>query len=57
MSRKYLPLKIRAFLDFILESISKVPSPKVARRVDSQETYRRLPPLDDAAFKRFTPST
>jgi len=35
VSRKYLPLKIRAFIDFILESIPKAPSPKVARRVDS----------------------
>jgi DNA-binding transcriptional LysR family regulator len=37
VSRKYLPLKIRAFVDFILESISKVPTPKVARRVDSSQ--------------------
>lgn len=37
VSRKYLPLKIRAFVDFILESISKVPSSKVARRVDSSQ--------------------
>jgi DNA-binding transcriptional LysR family regulator len=37
VSRKYLPLKIRAFIDFILESISKVPPPKVARRVDSSQ--------------------
>ena len=29
VSRKYLPLKIRVFIDFILESISKVPPPKV----------------------------
>jgi DNA-binding transcriptional LysR family regulator len=36
VSRKYLPLKIRAFVDFILETISKVPPPKVARRVGSQ---------------------
>ncbi len=28
VSRKYLPLKIRAFIDFILESISQVPPPK-----------------------------
>jgi DNA-binding transcriptional LysR family regulator len=35
VSRKYLPLKIRAFIDFMLESISKVAPPKVARRVDS----------------------
>ena len=34
VSRKYLPLKIRAFVDSILESISKVPPPKAARRVD-----------------------
>jgi DNA-binding transcriptional LysR family regulator len=32
VSRRYLPLKIRAFIDFILESISKVPPPKVIRR-------------------------
>ena len=32
VSRKYLPLKIRAFIDFILESISQIPLPKVARR-------------------------
>jgi len=37
VSRKYLPLKIRAFVDFILESISKVPPLKVARRVDSSQ--------------------
>jgi len=37
VSRKYLPLKIRAFIDFILESISKVPLPKVARSVDSSQ--------------------
>jgi DNA-binding transcriptional LysR family regulator len=37
LSRKYLPLKIRAFVDFILESISKVPPAKVARRVDSSQ--------------------
>ena len=37
LSRKYLPLKIRAFVDFILETISKVPLPKVARRVDSSQ--------------------
>ena len=27
-SRKYLPLKIRAFIDFVFESISRVPVPK-----------------------------
>jgi DNA-binding transcriptional LysR family regulator len=32
VSRKYLPLKIRAFVDFLLEAIPKVPSPKVVRR-------------------------
>jgi DNA-binding transcriptional LysR family regulator len=38
VSRKYLPLKIRAFIDFILESISQIPLRKVAGRVDcSQE--------------------
>jgi len=37
VSRKYLSPKIRAFVDFILESISKVPSPKVARRGDSSQ--------------------
>ena len=37
LSRKYLPLKSRAFVDFILETISKGPSPKVARRVDSSQ--------------------
>jgi DNA-binding transcriptional LysR family regulator len=26
LSRKYLPLKIRAFVDFILETISEVPA-------------------------------
>jgi hypothetical protein len=29
------PIEIRAFIDFILESISQVPPPKAARRVDS----------------------
>jgi DNA-binding transcriptional LysR family regulator len=37
VSRRYLPLKIRAFVDFILESISKVQPPKVARRPDSSQ--------------------
>jgi hypothetical protein len=37
VSRKYLSLKIRAFVDFVLETISKVPPLKVARRVDSQQ--------------------
>jgi len=37
LSRKYLPLKIRAFVDFILETISKVPSSKVARRIESSQ--------------------
>jgi DNA-binding transcriptional LysR family regulator len=37
VSRKYLPIKIRAFIDFILESISNVPPPKVARRVGSSQ--------------------
>jgi DNA-binding transcriptional LysR family regulator len=37
VSRKYLPLKIRAFVDFILEAISKIPPGKVARRVDSSQ--------------------
>ena len=37
VSRKYLPLKIRAFVDFILETISKVPPPELARRVDSSQ--------------------
>jgi len=37
VSRKYLPLKIRAFIDFMLESISKVAPPKVARRIDSSQ--------------------
>jgi DNA-binding transcriptional LysR family regulator len=37
VSRKYLPLKIRAFVDFVLETISKVPPLKVARRVDSPQ--------------------
>ena len=32
VSRKYLPLKIRAFVDFSLEVIPKVPPPKLARR-------------------------
>ena len=32
VSREYLPLKIRAFVDFFVESNSKVPPPKVARR-------------------------
>jgi DNA-binding transcriptional LysR family regulator len=32
VSRKYLPLKIRAFVDFLLEAISKVPLPKVTLR-------------------------
>jgi len=35
VSRKYLPLKIRAFIDFILESISQLPPHKGARRADS----------------------
>ena len=30
VSRKYLPLKIRAFVDFLLEAISKIPPSKVA---------------------------
>jgi DNA-binding transcriptional LysR family regulator len=37
LSRKYLPLKIRAFVDFILETISKVPPSQIARRVDSSQ--------------------
>jgi DNA-binding transcriptional LysR family regulator len=37
VSRKYLPLKIRAFIDFILESISKVPPPKIVRRIGSSQ--------------------
>jgi DNA-binding transcriptional LysR family regulator len=37
VSRKYLPLKIRAFVDFLVEAISKVPLPKVARGVDSSQ--------------------
>jgi DNA-binding transcriptional LysR family regulator len=37
VSRKYLPLKIRAFIDFMLESISKAAAPEVARRVDSSQ--------------------
>ena len=37
VSRKYLPLKIRAFIDFIIETISKVPPPKVGRSVDSSQ--------------------
>jgi DNA-binding transcriptional LysR family regulator len=32
VSRKYLPLKIRAFVDFLVEAISKVPPPKVTLR-------------------------
>jgi DNA-binding transcriptional LysR family regulator len=32
VSRKYLPLKIRAFVDFFVEAISKVPLPKVTLR-------------------------
>ena len=35
VSRKYLPLKIRAFVDFLLEAIPKVPPAKLAQRVDS----------------------
>jgi DNA-binding transcriptional LysR family regulator len=31
VSRKYLPLKIRAFVDFLLEAIPKAPPPKLAR--------------------------
>jgi DNA-binding transcriptional LysR family regulator len=31
-SRKYLPLKIRAFVDFFLEAISKIPPQKLAPR-------------------------
>jgi len=37
VSRKSLPLKIRAFVDFLLQAIPKVPPPKVARRVDSSQ--------------------
>jgi DNA-binding transcriptional LysR family regulator len=37
VSRKYLSPKIRVFVDFILESISKLPQPKVARHVDSSQ--------------------
>jgi DNA-binding transcriptional LysR family regulator len=37
VSRKFLPLKIRAFVDFFLEAISKLPPHKVARRVDSSQ--------------------
>jgi DNA-binding transcriptional LysR family regulator len=37
VSRKYLPLKIRAFVDFILEAIPKVSPPEVVRRVDSSQ--------------------
>ena len=35
VSRTYLPLKIRAFVDFILESVPRDRLPKIARRVDS----------------------
>jgi DNA-binding transcriptional LysR family regulator len=37
VSRKYLPLKIRAFVDFLLQAIPKVSPSKVARRVDSSQ--------------------
>jgi DNA-binding transcriptional LysR family regulator len=37
VSRKYLPLKVRAFVDFILETVSKGRPSKVTRPVDSSQ--------------------